>query len=166
MPRAAPPAPGSAGDSDAVTEAVLNDRAPARADHTNDQTVAGLSEATRELLSTAQGRPLIDHKLLGELRDSLGAEGLIDLLRLVPESADQAMTRLHQAWRSNQADELKMAAHTIRGLAGSFGAPRAAALAHVVYDQIAFAKGAGLDLLVTALSRALEETYRQFELEQ
>ena len=81
--------------------------------------------------------PLLDRVKLAELRLALGGEALDGMLQLLPETALRELTAIRAALQAGRPKELKQAAHTLSGLAANFGAPRMAAIARAINDNLA-----------------------------
>ncbi|WP_107851512.1 response regulator [Oceanimonas marisflavi] len=68
--------------------------------------------------------PLLDHAVVDTLHQAMGAERFPATMQLFIDENQQRLTRLQQAIDQQQFESATLQAHTIKGCAGTFGAPR------------------------------------------
>lgn len=101
-------------------------------------------------------QPLFDVAQIALLRDALGQEELRAMLSELPDAAGQASHSIRTAIASNDLQEARRLAHALKGVAGSFGAARLAAMAREF--ELEATSIASLEQRMPALARAIEET--------
>jgi HPt (histidine-containing phosphotransfer) domain-containing protein len=74
-------------------------------------------------------QPLFDVAQVALLRDALGEADLRAMLAELPNAAEQAGQKIRTALASDDLEEVRRAAHALKGIASSFGAARLAAIA-------------------------------------
>ncbi|UEM22345.1 PAS domain S-box protein [Skermanella mucosa] len=77
--------------------------------------------------------PLIDAGRLDELRAAVG-ESYAMMMEMFPDSAREELAALRTALDSGDAGSSRRAAHSLKGVAASFGATRVQAIAHLLED--------------------------------
>lgn len=73
--------------------------------------------------------PLLDEAHVAMLREAVGDEDLCAMLAELPDAARQALDAIRAAVVSDDLAVARHAAHTLKGVASSFGAARLAAVA-------------------------------------
>jgi len=79
--------------------------------------------------------PLLDLELLHQLTETLGQQEFRQIFALVPEVMAREQQALRQALTESNRGETRRAAHTLHGLASSFGALRLAGVSKAVLAQ-------------------------------
>lgn len=100
--------------------------------------------------------PLFDVAQIASLRNALGEEDLREMLLQFPSAAAEAFNNVATAFRSNELEEVRHLAHTLKGLASSFGAGRLAAIA--CEFELEAASIASMMQLMPALTDAIDAT--------
>jgi HPt (histidine-containing phosphotransfer) domain-containing protein len=105
--------------------------------------------------------PLLDEAHIAMLREAVGDEDLRAMFAELPDATRQALDAVRAAVASDDAAGARHAAHTLKGVASSFGAARLAALAceleHPTSSITAISQGiAVLDDLIEETSAALD----------
>jgi HPt (histidine-containing phosphotransfer) domain-containing protein len=77
--------------------------------------------------------PLLDTDRLDELRAAVG-DSYDMMIDMFPESAREELGALRAALDAGDAATARRAAHTLKGIAASFGATRVQAIAHMLED--------------------------------
>jgi histidine phosphotransfer protein HptB len=77
-------------------------------------------------------QPLIDPAVFNELKDTAGAEFVVELVDTFLEEAPGLLAEMQQALASGDLPALKRAAHSLKSNASTFGALPLAALARAV----------------------------------
>jgi len=101
-------------------------------------------------------QPLFDLAQIALLRDALGQEDLHAMLSELPNAAGQACRNIRTALASNDLEEARRLAHALKGVAGSFGAARLAAIAREF--ELDATSIASLMQRMPALAVAIDET--------
>lgn len=99
--------------------------------------------------------PLIDAGRLDELRAAVG-DSYAMMVEMFPESAREEMAALRAALASGDTGSSRRAAHSLKGVAASFGATRVQAIAHLLEDTRHPPDEAAR--LLACLESALEDT--------
>ncbi len=102
---------------------------------------------------------VVDRVKLAELRLALGSETVDGMLRLLPETVRRELAGVRAAHLAGRPREVRLAAHTLAGIAANFGCPRLEAIARAVN-----ADHADPDLVTAwlpVLETAIDETSRQ-----
>jgi HPt (histidine-containing phosphotransfer) domain-containing protein len=81
------------------------------------------------MLACHSAGPLFDEKQIGLLRAAIGADELLDMLSDLPPAAAESLAAIAHALATDDIEQARRAAHTLKGCAGTFGAARLAALA-------------------------------------
>jgi HPt (histidine-containing phosphotransfer) domain-containing protein len=114
-----------------------------------------------DMQTDADGARILDHEVLDELRESLGATGagVIDVAasRFVARSASR-LEAAHEAAARGDAAMLGRLAHQLIGGASQLGAERMTSLASELEDMVRHGRLDGAGVLVTRLSDAFVET--------
>lgn len=99
---------------------------------------------------------LLDRTQIALLRDALGEEDLRAMLSEFSDAVGQALSGIATAFASNDLEEVRRRAHTFKGVAGSFGAARLAAIA--VEFELEATSIAWIVQRMPALADAIAET--------
>lgn len=99
--------------------------------------------------------PAMDQRKLVELRSVVGDEELRLMLDLLPAEGRRAMETIETARVAGDMDRARRAAHSLKGLAGNFGAQRIEAVARDIENGTNALED--LDRLLPILAGALEE---------
>jgi HPt (histidine-containing phosphotransfer) domain-containing protein len=99
---------------------------------------------------------LLDRTQIALLRDALGEEDLRAMLSEFSGAVGQALSGIATALASNDLEEVRRRAHTFKGVAGSFGAARLAAIA--VEFELEATSIAWIVQRMPALADAIAET--------
>jgi histidine phosphotransfer protein HptB len=78
--------------------------------------------------------PVLDEAHIAMLREAVGDEDLRAMFAELPDAARQALDAIRAAVASDGLEAARHAAHTLKGVAGSFGAARLAAVACELED--------------------------------
>jgi len=107
--------------------------------------------------------PLFDEDAQNELIDTIGENAFFGLLAVIPEEADRHLKEIEDAVKCEDLQRVRIAAHTLKGMAASCTAIRIATEARIIEEQ------ADASNLVAGnvfpLANAIEETkdwLRQF----
>jgi CheY-like chemotaxis protein len=103
--------------------------------------------------------PVFDERRLAELRTSLGASELLEVLACIPEEGGKCLHMLKAAIAAGDLNAARRAAHRMKGMASNFGATRLTAIARNIETG-----STGLDGVaeqVGVLEQALAETQSQ-----
>lgn len=84
------------------------------------------------MLDRLNSIPLLDDDQIGLLREALDPGELAAMFSDLPLAARQALEAIGTAVGSQNLDEVRRAAHVLKGTAGSFGAARLAEIARVI----------------------------------
>jgi histidine phosphotransfer protein HptB len=101
-------------------------------------------------------QPLFDVAQIALLRDALGEADLRAMLADLPNAAERAGQKIREALASNDLEEVRRLAHTLKGVASSFGAARLAAIAREF--ELEATSIASMLLRMPALADAIEKT--------
>jgi HPt (histidine-containing phosphotransfer) domain-containing protein len=101
-------------------------------------------------------QPLFDVAQIALLRDALGEADLRAMLADLPNAAERAGQKIRTALASNDLEEVRRLAHTLKGVASSFGAARLAAIAWEF--ELEGTSIASMLLRMPALADAIEKT--------
>jgi HPt (histidine-containing phosphotransfer) domain-containing protein len=101
-------------------------------------------------------QPLFDPVQILLLRDALGEEDLCAMLSEFPGAAGGAYHKISAALQSNNLEEVRRLAHAFKGVAGSFGAARLAAIA--VELELEATSIASIVQRMPALADAIDQT--------
>jgi HPt (histidine-containing phosphotransfer) domain-containing protein len=101
-------------------------------------------------------QPLFDLAQIALLRDALGEADLRAMLADLPGAAERAGQKIRTALASNDLEEVRRQAHTLKGVASSFGAARLAAIAREF--ELEATSIASMLLRMPALADAIEKT--------
>jgi CheY-like chemotaxis protein len=104
--------------------------------------------------------PLLDTMRLDELRAAVG-DSYDMMLEMFPDSAREELDALRGALNNADAPTARRAAHTLKGVAASFGATRVQAIAHMLEDTTL--PPARSKALIEALEMALKATLAALE---
>jgi len=100
--------------------------------------------------------PIYDHT--GSLRRMGDDHQLFqEMVDLLCTDAPQHLQALHSAHESDDQPRVQRAAHTLKGLAANFGAPRAVAAAAEVERLAKLRQSAGMTSAIVELQSALDE---------
>lgn len=77
----------------------------------------------------ADPTPVLDMEAMAGLEASVGADGLAELLALVPDTVATELGRLDAAFAADDLTGARRAAHSIKGFAGNLGLARLGAAA-------------------------------------
>jgi len=100
--------------------------------------------------------PLFDDAQIEILRDAVGPEDLGDMLAELPRHAVRSLDAIEAALAADDFDQACHAAHVLKGVAGSFGAARLAAVAREM--ELESSSVTALRQLVPALADTIELT--------
>ncbi len=131
----------------------------AASEDTPDQGVevsAGDVDETGDPVGEALATPLLDHALLATLQQTIGANTLKDILAGLPDEGARCLAAVKAAISRGDLDAARRAAHSLKGMAGNFGATRLAALA-LYFEHKAAAIDAVADH-IGDLERVLDDT--------
>jgi HPt (histidine-containing phosphotransfer) domain-containing protein len=78
--------------------------------------------------ASIQSLPVVDPDMRAELVEAVGLEALADLTAPFVQSAREQADAITAALADGSRERLRRAGHTLKGLAGNFGATRLAAL--------------------------------------
>jgi HPt (histidine-containing phosphotransfer) domain-containing protein len=81
--------------------------------------------------------PLLDDDQIGLLREALDPGELAAMFSDLPLAAQQALEAIGTATGSQNLDDVRRAAHVLKGTASSFGAARLAEIARVIELELA-----------------------------
>lgn len=101
-------------------------------------------------------QPLFDLSQIDLLRDALGEEDLCAMLSEFANAARQALCGLGAALACNDLEEVRRRAHALKGVAGSFGAARIAAIA--VEFELDATSIASIERRMPDLADAIDDT--------
>lgn len=101
--------------------------------------------------------PHLDYGTLDALADSIGQAEMPELLALARPTLDAAAGQVRDAWRAGDLEQVALAAHTIRGTAGSFGLARLADLAARLHRAARDGYGLEAAPLVDSLPETMAE---------
>jgi HPt (histidine-containing phosphotransfer) domain-containing protein len=73
--------------------------------------------------------PLFDEAQIGLLRDAIGSEDLLLMLRDLPPAAKKSLDEIVDAVNVGDIEAARRSAHSLKGCASSFGAARLASFA-------------------------------------
>jgi CheY-like chemotaxis protein/HPt (histidine-containing phosphotransfer) domain-containing protein len=100
--------------------------------------------------------PLFDTAKLAQLRDSFGEEDLRVALSCVPDEGAKCLNQIKAAISAGDLDAARKAAHSLKGMAGNFGAVRLASISRRIELE-----APAIEVVaerVNELERTLEET--------
>jgi signal transduction histidine kinase/CheY-like chemotaxis protein/HPt (histidine-containing phosphotransfer) domain-containing protein len=101
--------------------------------------------------------PLFDAAKLTELRESFGEEDLRTALNCIPAEGARCLSQIKAAINIGDLDAVRKAAHSLKGMAGNFGATRLAAISRrIEMEAPAIEVIAGI---VNELEQTLDETH-------
>lgn len=101
-------------------------------------------------------QPLFDLSQIALLREALGQDDLRAMLSEFADAAKRAFWGISRAVASNDLEEVRRRAHTFKGVAGSFGAARLAAIA--VEFELEATSIASIVRRMPAFADAIDET--------
>ena len=104
--------------------------------------------------------PLLDTARLDELRAAVG-DSYDMMIDMFPESAREELDALRAALDVGDAPTARRAAHTLKGVAASFGATRLQAIAHMLEDTTLPPEKS--KALISSIETALEATLAALE---
>jgi HPt (histidine-containing phosphotransfer) domain-containing protein len=104
--------------------------------------------------------PLLDTTRLDELRAAVG-DSYDMMIDMFPESAREELDALRAALDAGDAPTARRAAHTLKGVAASFGATRLQAIAHMLEDTTLPPDKS--KALISSIETALEATLAALE---
>jgi HPt (histidine-containing phosphotransfer) domain-containing protein len=104
--------------------------------------------------------PLLDTTRLDELRAAVG-DSYDMMIDMFPESAREELDALRAALDVGDAPTARRAAHTLKGVAASFGATRLQAIAHMLEDTTLPPDKS--KALISSIETALEATLAALE---
>jgi signal transduction histidine kinase/CheY-like chemotaxis protein/HPt (histidine-containing phosphotransfer) domain-containing protein len=108
---------------------------------------------------------VIDPAGLGNLRDVQefgGAEAVLDLVETLEGEYTNLITGAQRAHKSGDMDALRIAAHTIKGSAGNFGARRLSTLASTLEERARQGSSDGVAELVASLDEECRRAVQAF----
>ena len=113
-----------------------------------------IGDATEPRLSPSQ-IPILDEAQIGLLRDALGPEDLHAMFAELPPAIAREREQIERAVAARDERAMRAAAHTLKGVANSFGAARLAALAKELEIDVDSIEAAvlSLPLLLDAIAQ-------------
>lgn len=113
--------------------------------------------AILEVDDSFTSQPVLDNDQIGLLRDALGSDELRKMYADLPHSARNAVAEIARAISvAADLDQVRKAAHTLKGVASSFGTPRLSSVAQALELQVATIDEA--DSYLPILGSVLEQT--------
>tara|TARA_R110001606_G_scaffold106313_1_gene230876 strand:+ start:278 stop:646 length:369 start_codon:yes stop_codon:yes gene_type:complete len=100
--------------------------------------------------------PLFDEDAQRELIDAIGKEAFFSLLAAIPDEADRQLQEIEDAVRCEDLQRVRIAAHSLKGMASSCTALRIAAEARAIEQQADLNHLAAEN--VVPLAAAIEDT--------